>query len=252
MYKVCANVNDVGIVTVPLTPDFDFRIPEMLQAVTENIKLMFVCSPGNPTCKAIPLSDIEKLAESKYKGIIVVDEAYVDFSDKGTAISLVKKYPNIVVLQTLSKAFGLAGIRCGFAIASDDIIQLMNNVKAPYNVNKLTSEVANNALKDIATLTKNVKTLLDQRELMMKKLKALEFVVKVYPSDSNFLLVKMKSLAQEVYKTMANRGVVLRFRGNEMHCEECIRMTIGSEEENAACLEMFEKVYNELSSAKNS
>lgn len=218
----------------------------MLEAVTDKVKLMFVCSPGNPTCKAIPLSDIQKLAESSYQGIIVVDEAYVDFSDKGSAISLVRTHPNIVVLQTLSKAFGLAGIRCGFAIANDDIIQLMNNVKAPYNVNKLTSEVANNAMKNIEVLEKNVKTLLAQREIMMKKLEGLDFVVKVYPSDSNFLLVKMKSLAQEVYKTMANRGVVVRFRGKEMHCEECIRMTVGSEEENTACLELFEKVYNEL------
>lgn len=222
----------------------------MLEAVTDKVKLMFVCSPGNPTCKAIPLSDIKKLAESSYNGIIVVDEAYVDFSNEESAVSLVKTYPNIVVLQTLSKAFGLAGIRCGFAIANDDIIQLMNNVKAPYNVNKLTSEVAINAMKNIETLEKNVKTLLDQRAIVAKKLEALDFVVKVYPSDSNFLLVKMKSLAEEVYKTMANRGVVLRYRGREMHCEGCIRMTIGSEKENNACLELLEKVYNELA-AKN-
>lgn len=246
MYKVCANVNDVSIVNVPLTPDFDLRIPEMLEAVTEKVKLMFICSPGNPTCKAIPISDIKKIAESSYKGIVVVDEAYVDFSNEESAVSLVKSYPNIVVLQTLSKAFGLAGIRCGFAIANDDIIQLMNNVKAPYNVNKLTSEVASNAMKNIDTLEKNIKVLLEQRSIVAKKLEALDFVVKVYPSDSNFLLFRLKSLAQEVYKTMADRGVVLRYRGKEMHCEECIRMTIGSEEENNACLEKLEKIYNEL------
>lgn len=218
----------------------------MLDAVTDKVKLMFVCSPGNPTCKAIPLSDIQQLAESSYNGIIVVDEAYVDFSNEGSAVSLVKTHPNIVVLQTLSKAFGLAGIRCGFAIGNDDVIQLMNNVKAPYNVNKLTSEVANNAMKNIETLEKNVKAILEQRDVVTKKLEALDFVVKVYPSDSNFLLVKMKSLAQEVYKTMADRGVVVRYRGKEMHCEECIRITIGSEKENNSCLELFEKVYNEL------
>lgn len=250
MYKVCANVNDVQIVTVPLSPDFDLRIPEMLEAVTDNIKLMFICSPGNPTCKAIPISAITQIAESSYKGIIIVDEAYVDFSNETSALSLVKTYPNIVVLQTLSKAFGLAGIRCGFAIANDDIIQLMNNVKAPYNVNKLTSEVAMNAMKNIEVLEKNIKILLDQRAIVAKELEAKDFVVKVYPSDSNFLLVKLKSLAQEVYKTMADRGVVLRYRGKEMHCEECIRMTIGSEEENKAALEKLEAVYNELSAKK--
>jgi len=248
MYKVCANVNDVDIVSVPLTPDFDLRIPEMLEAVTEKTKLMFICSPGNPTCKAIPLSDIQTIAESSYRGIVIVDEAYVDFSDKGSAVSLVKTHPNVVVLQTLSKAFGLAGIRCGFAIANDDIIQLMNNVKAPYNVNKLTSEVANNAMKNIATLEKNIKVLLEQRESVAKSLEAMDFVVKVYPSDSNFLLVRLKNLALEVYKTMADNGVVMRYRGKEMHCEECIRITIGSEEENKACLKKLEETYHQLNS----
>ena len=219
----------------------------MLEAVTDEVKMIFICSPGNPTCKAIPLADIQSIAESSFKGIVVVDEAYVDFSNQGTAISLVKTHPNIVVLQTLSKAFGLAGIRCGFAIGNDDIIQLMNNVKAPYNVNKLTSEVANNAMENISRLETNIKTLLEQREMVSKALELLEFVEKVYPSDSNFLLVRLKSLAQEVYVTMANRGVVCRYRGNEMHCNNCIRITIGSADENKACLEMLETVYNELS-----
>lgn len=220
----------------------------MLEAVTDKTKLMFVCSPGNPTCKAIPLSDIIKLAESSYKGIIIVDVAYVDFSNEGSAVSLVKTHPNIVVLQTLSKAFGLAGIRCGFAIGNDDVIQLMNNVKAPYNVNKLTSEVAINAMKNISTLEKNIKILLEQRSVVAASLETLDFVEKVYPSDSNFLLVRLKSLAKEVYTTMANKGVVCRFRGNEMHCENCIRITIGKADENKACLKLLGEVYNELSS----
>ncbi len=218
----------------------------MIEAATEKVKLMFVCSPGNPTCKAIPLSDIKQLAESSYKGIIVVDEAYVDFSNEGSAVELIKTYPNIVVLQTLSKAFGLAGIRCGFALGNDDVIQLMNNVKAPYNVNKMTSEVALNAMKNIETLEKNIKTLLDQREVVAKELEKLDFVVKVYPSDSNFLLVRMKKLSQAVYKSMADNGVVVRYRGNELHCDECLRITIGTEEENKACLALLEKTYNQL------
>ena len=221
----------------------------MLDAVTDKVKLMFVCSPGNPTCKAIPLDDIKKLAESSYKGIIVVDEAYVDFSKEGSAVQLLESYPNIVVLQTLSKAFGLAGIRCGFAIGHDDVIQLMNNVKAPYNVNKMTSEVALNAMKNIKTLEKNIKTLLDQREIVAKELLKLDFVVKVYPSDSNFLLFRLKQLSKEIYKKMADSGVVVRYRGSELHCDECLRMTIGTAEENKACLEMLQKTYNELSAA---
>jgi histidinol-phosphate aminotransferase len=221
----------------------------MLEAANEKVKLMFVCSPGNPTCKAIPLSDVIKLAESSYKGIIVVDEAYVDFSKEESAVKLIQTYPNIVVLQTLSKAFGLAGIRCGFALGNDDVIQLMNNVKAPYNLNKLTSEVAVNAMKNIAHLEKNIKTLLDQREVVAKELESKDFVVKVYPSDSNFLLVRLKQLSQKIYKSMADNGVVVRFRGNELHCKECLRITIGTEEENKACLALLEKTYNELSAA---
>lgn len=193
------------------------------------------------------MSEIEKVASSsKYSGLVVVDEAYVDFSDKGSAVELVNKYPNIVVLQTLSKAFGLAGIRCGFCIGSPDVIQLMNNVKAPYNVNSLTSEVAINAMKSISTLENNVAKLLAQRASVAEKLNALDFVTKVYPSDSNFLLFRVKDKANQLYKTMADNGVVTRFRGNEMHCDECIRVTIGTEEENNKFFDLLEKTWADL------
>lgn len=220
----------------------------MLEAVTDKVKLMFVCSPGNPTCKAIPLSDVITLAESSYKGIIVVDEAYVDFSKEESAIKLIQEYPNIVVLQTLSKAFGLAGIRCGFAMGREDVIQLMNNVKAPYNVNKLTSEVAVNAMKNIDVLAKNIQTLLEQRDIVAKELEAMkDIVVKVYPSDANFLLVRLTKLSKEIYKKMADSGIVVRYRGSELHCEECLRITIGTADENKACLALLEKTFKELS-----
>lgn len=247
MYKVCANVNDIKIVEVPLTKAFDLRIPEMLKSVTASTKLMFICSPGNPSSKSIPISDVREIAESEYNGIIVVDEAYIDFSSETSAISLINSYPNIVVLQTLSKAFGLAGIRCGFAIGREDIIQLMNNVKAPYNVNKLTQEVAINAMKNTATLDKNIVTLMEQRDVVSKALKELNFVVKVFPSDSNFLLVRLKKHSNEVYTHMANNGIVVRYRGNELHCEECLRITIGTKEENTACLELLKKSYEMIS-----
>mmetsp|Transcript_14707 Transcript_14707/g.22794 ORF Transcript_14707/g.22794 Transcript_14707/m.22794 type:complete len:375 (+) Transcript_14707:177-1301(+) len=246
MYKVCAAVNDVEVVTVPLTSEFDLRIPEMLAAVTEHTKLMFICSPGNPTAKAIPLEDVIKVANSDYKGLIIVDEAYIDFSSKGSAAQLLDDYPNIVVLQTLSKAFGLAGIRLGFALGNEDVIQLMNNVKAPYNVNSMTSEVARNAINNIESLNEKVNELLVQRDIVMSKLEQLDYVVKVHPSDSNFVLFQVKEKAFELYKTMADRGVVTRFRGNEMHCNECIRVTIGSEEENSTFLELMTKIWEEL------
>ncbi|KAL7501389.1 hypothetical protein ACHAWT_010668 [Skeletonema menzelii] len=245
MYKVCANVNDVGIQVVPLTPDFNLQIPEMLQAVTPETKLIFICSPGNPTAKSIPLSDVRLIASS-VNAIVIVDEAYVDFSSVPTATSLVNEFDNVVVLQTLSKAFGMAGIRCGFAIGPADVIQLMNNVKAPYNVNKLTSDAAANALKNTSTLENNIRVLLEQRASMEKQLLALDFVEKVYPSDANFLLFRVKQKANDLYKTIADRGIVSRFRGNELHCDECIRVTIGTAEENSKFLEKLEEVYKEL------
>lgn len=221
----------------------------MLDGVTETTKLMFICSPGNPTCKAIPLSEIEKIASSsQYSGLVVVDEAYVDFSSQGSAVELVHKYPNIVVLQTLSKAFGLAGIRCGFCIGSPDVIQLMNNVKAPYNVNALTSEVAINAMKSTNVLQKNIASVLQQRQVVAEQLSELNFIEKVYPSDSNFLLFRVNSdvNAVDLYKTMADAGIVTRFRGNEIHCNQCIRVTIGTENENKEFLQLLQSTYEQL------
>ena len=204
MYKVCAAVNDVNVQTVPLTPSFDVQVEEIYKAVNEKTKLLFLCSPGNPTSKSIPLETIESIASSnKYNGIIVVDEAYVDFSSQPSATSLISKYANIVVLQTLSKAFGLAGIRCGFAMGPADIIQLMNNVKAPYNVNKLTSDAAMNALKHTEVLEKHVNSVLEERDVVKKELEGMEFVVKVYESDANFLLFRVKQKANELYKAVS-------------------------------------------------
>lgn len=191
------------------------------------------------------MADIEAIAGSdKYHGIVVVDEAYVDFSTKGSAVSLVNKYPNVVVLQTLSKAFGLAAIRCGFCIGAPDVIQLMNNVKAPYNVNALTSEMATAAFDNIALLDANIKSLLDQRAVVEAELQNLDFVTQVFPSDANFVLFRLSENAKTAYKTMADGGVVTRFRGTEIHCDECIRVTIGTPEENLAFLAALKKFYS--------
>jgi len=250
MYKVSAAVNDVEVIKVDLTPDFDVRVNETLAATNANTKLLFICSPGNPTARAIPHSTIIALATSPlYNGYIVVDEAYIDFSPVASTISLLSSYPNIIVLQTLSKAFGLAGIRCGFALSHPDVIQLMNNVKAPYNMNSLTTEVAINALGNVEDVLKvNVQTLLEQREVVMKELEKLDFVTKVYPSDANFVLFRLERFAQEVYKVMADGGVVTRYRGNEVHCHECIRVSIGQEHENQEFLKRLVDTYQKLSS----
>lgn len=232
MYSVCANVNDVAIKKVPLTPSFDLRVDAMLKVVDKNTKMIFVCSPGNPTAKSVPSSDVEKLAAA-FSGLVIVDEAYVDFAKNGSMTHLTSKYDNIVVLQTLSKAFGLAGIRCGFAIGHPSVIQLMNNVKAPYNLNSLTSERAIKALQSMDVLKDNMAKILQERERVTSALNALPFVVRVCESDSNFLLFELKSDAKKVYQTMADTfQVVARYRGSEIHCKECIRVTIGKREEN--------------------
>ena len=219
-----------------------------MAAITPEVKLIFLCSPGNPTAKALPLADLEAVAKSPeaQNAIVVVDEAYVDFSSKGSAVSLIRKYPNVVVLQTLSKAFGLAAIRCGFCLGPPDVIQLMNNVKAPYNVNALTSKTAMEAVQKFDALQANVKSVLQEREKVTQALEALEYVTKVYPSDSNFLLFRLDKNALKVYKQMADNGVVTRFRGTELHCDECIRVTVGTPSENEQFLQALEETYRAL------
>lgn len=211
MYKVCAKVNDVEVISAPLTPDFDLDVPATLAAVTPNTKLVFVCSPGNPTCKCIPNSDVEAVLKAYTTGLVVVDEAYIDFSGTESACSLLATYPNVVVLQTLSKAFGLAGIRLGMAIAHPDVIQLMNNVKAPYNINKLTASIVDSAFDNLETFHSNVKKLLEEREFLLQGLKAMTPVKKIHHTDSNFILFVIPK-AQELYKTMADSGIVCRYR----------------------------------------
>lgn len=214
------------------------------------MKLIFLCSPGNPTAKALPLSDMAKIASHAPNCLVVVDEAYIDFCipvENHTALALLAEHPNVCVLQTLSKAFGLAAIRCGFVYGPADVVQLLNNVKAPYNVNELTSRMAIKALDHVSQLHKNVQALLDQRDVVVDALKALPFVTRVYHSDANFVLFRLEKHAQQVYKQMADQGsVVTRYRGTELHCDECIRVTIGTPEENQAFLQQLEAVYRNL------
>ena len=192
------------------------------------------------------MDDIKQIAGQAKDAIVVVDEAYVDFSSKGTAVSILSDYPNVVVLQTLSKAFGLAAIRCGFCMGAPDVIQLMNNVKAPYNVNVMTSKLAISAFDNIAVLDGHIQTALEQRTLVADELAKLDFVVEVFPSDSNFLLVRLTDKALQVYKTMADGGVVVRFRGNEANCKECLRITIGTPKENETMLARIKEIYSSL------
>jgi len=240
MYKVCAKVNDVAIKVANLTPEFDVDIPPTLAAIDKDTKMLFLCSPGNPTSKVIPNDVVEQILFEYTWGIVVVDEAYIDFSGTESACSLVSKYPNVVVLQTMSKAFGLAGIRLGMAFAQENIIQLMNNIKAPYNINKLTVEVAFDAFRNLDRFRANVATLLAERDFLVQGLKAMPAVKKIHHSDANFILFVIPK-SQQLYKGMADAGVVCRYRGMETHCDECLRVTVGSRTDNEKFLELLAK-----------
>lgn len=211
MYKVCAKINDVVVKAAPLTPAFDVDMPATLAAIDAHTKMLFLCSPGNPTSRVIPNSVVEQILSSYRHGVVVVDEAYIDFAKTESAISLINKYPNVVVLQTLSKAFGLAGIRIGMAFGREDIIALMNNVKAPYNINSLTHEAALSVFEDLSIYTANVHTLLLERDLLIDGLRRMAVVKKIHPSDANFVLFVIPK-AELLYKTMADGGVVCRYR----------------------------------------
>ncbi|MFY0685054.1 MAG: histidinol-phosphate transaminase [Balneola sp.] len=240
MYKVSANINDVQIDKVLLTEDFQLQTEKILNRVTDFTKLIFVCSPNNPTANDINRNDIIELLEN-FDGLVVVDEAYIDFSTQQSFASLVESYPNLVVLQTLSKAFGLAGIRLGIAIANPEVINYMLKVKAPYNINKLTAEAALKGFDHIEQVHENIAEINREKERIKQSLSKLTQVEKVFPSDANFLLFRIDN-AFEIYQMLAKAGVIIRYRGNEPHCENCLRLTIGTPEENNRFLEALDQV----------
>ncbi|KAJ1463029.1 pyridoxal phosphate-dependent transferase [Pelagophyceae sp. CCMP2097] len=248
MYKVCAAAHDVAVVAAPLVAEtFAVDVAAVEAAVTPRTKIVFICSPGNPTAKSIPLSVVEQLLKSPKlsRCILVVDEAYVDFAATKSAAPLVKKYERLVVLHTLSKAFGLAAARVGTAIGDKRVIQYFNNVKAPYSINKLSSALAVEAFapKALAKLESSVATLISERTKLRKALEAKAYVEKVFDSDANFLLFRLKrqDIAKPLYKALADAGVVIRFRGDQQHCAGCLRATIGTPAENLALLALLEK-----------
>ncbi|KDO19773.1 histidinol-phosphate aminotransferase [Saprolegnia parasitica CBS 223.65] len=253
MYSVCANIHDVDIISVPLVrtattplPSFHIDPSAILRAVTPQTKIIFLCSPGNPTANCLRLADIKAVLEAKsYKGFVFVDEAYVDFAEQPSLSTLVTSYPRLVVAQTLSKGFGLAGIRLGIAFGDPELIQILNNVKAPYNINKLTAKVAADALANVGLLHDKVQLILEEKAKVIAALQALPFVHQVYASDANFVLFQCDN-AFAVYKEMAEAGVVIRYRGNQLLLDSCLRATIGSPSENDRMLELFASVSRRL------
>lgn len=235
MYAVSADINDVVVKKVYLNEDFSPNVEAILNAIDKETKIIFICSPNNPTGSIIPQDVIEKIAAS-FDGLVVVDEAYIDFAPEATVVGLIDRYPNVYVMQTLSKAWGMAGARLGIGIGSTAIQSVMAKVKAPYNVNILSQQVAVNTLGDVEGFRLKLQTILEEREWLQKELSTIDVVQKVYPSDANFLLVRFID-SHSVFRYLVDNGIVARDRSKEKWCEGCIRLTIGTPDENLFLLE---------------
>ncbi len=235
MYGVCADINDVEFRTVPLGKDFELPVEELLKAADEHSKLMFLCSPNNPSANAYDPQQLLQLVE-RFNGMVIVDEAYVDFSAKGSLKTYIGKYPNLIVLQTLSKAYGLAGLRVGLAIADKKVVSIFKQVKYPYNIGVDTLSIAEKNLeKDIAGQIAEIKA---QRDMLARILPEFRCVEKVYPSDANFLLVKVAD-ARELYNRLISAELIVRDRSTTKGCEGCLRITVGTPEENKKLLDII-------------
>ena len=246
MYEVSAETSNISVLKINLEADFQPNVEKILlhtsadgKGVNQHSKILFICSPNNPTGNSIEKAAILKLIEG-FKGIVVIDEAYIDFSEQPSCIEWINQYPNLVILQTFSKAWGHAAIRCGMAFASKEIIDLMNKVKPPYNVNELTQRTALKALKDIYKKEKAVKSILSEREKLVNKLRTFTFVQHIYPTDANFVLVKVRQ-PNEMYQWLLTNGIVVRNRTNVALCEGCLRITIGTPAENKMLLKVMQE-----------
>lgn len=230
MYSVLAKLNNIIVKEVPLNKNFEIEIDSVLEAVNQKTKIIFICSPNNPSGNAIPLDQIEQLLD-RFKGILVVDEAYIDFSEQKSVLSILDQYPKLLVCQTFSKAYGLAGIRLGMCYANPLIIDYFNKIKPPYNVNSLTQSRALAQLETSESIQNQVISIISERKKLEQELKQFDFVSKIYPSDANFLLVVVDD-ANKRYDQFLDAGVVLRNRSRLQGCNNALRVTVGTPEEN--------------------
>ena len=239
MYEVSANINDIAIKRVPLTEDFQLNLEGIAEAIDDKTKLIFICSPNNPTGNSINREDVETVL-ANFNGIVVIDEAYINFSRQKTFIQELTEYANLVILQTLSKAWGLAGLRIGMAFASEEIIEVMNKVKPPYNINEASQQLALKALQNIDLVNLWIRETLAERDKLVLKLKDLDFVLDIYPSDANFILVKTTD-PKGIYNYLVGKGIIVRDRSKVELCEGCLRITIGTPEENITLIQTLKE-----------
>jgi histidinol-phosphate aminotransferase len=236
MYEVAAQVNDVECIKVPLAAGFQLDADALLRAAVpaEKTKIAFLCSPNNPTGNLFEKADVYRILEN-FPGIVVIDEAYIDFASAPSMVKRLDDFPRAVILQTLSKAWGAAGIRLGMAFASPQIVQILSRIKIPYNISQLTQEYALRHLADTATMERNLRSILSEREALRKALSSHPYNFHVYPSEANYLLVDVGD-AEMWYRRLVRQGIVVRNRSNITMCEGCLRITVGTPEENKVLL----------------
>ncbi len=230
MYQVLSGINTIENRTVLLDTDFQPNVDLILSTMDNNSKILFICSPNNPTGNSISTQKIKTLLEN-FEGLVVIDEAYIDFSSEQSWVSKLSKHPNLVITQTLSKAYGMAGIRLGICFASEQIIAVLNKIKPPYNVNELTQQSAMERVSDQKSVQEEVDVILGERKLLIEALSEISFISKIYPSDANFVLTKVDK-ASKRYHQLLEKGIVVRNRTTQPLCENTLRFTIGTPEEN--------------------
>jgi histidinol-phosphate aminotransferase len=240
MYKVACDINNINVFSVSLTSSFQIDLDSIERCKTKNIKMIFLCSPNNPTGNILSKDDIIHLCNN-FNGIVVVDEAYIDFDPDYSVINEIKNHQNLVVLRTFSKAWGLAGIRCGFAISSEEIINLLFKIKAPYTICKLTNDTVLNALKNSSKKVTFVNDIRFERERVKLELEKIDEVDKVFDSNANFILFRCNE-AKKVYEKLVTKGMIIRYRGNQMNLKNCLRVTIGTKDENNLFLSKLKEV----------
>lgn len=239
MYEVSAHINDVEVRKVKLNSGYQLDMEGIAEAIDGNTKIIFICSPNNPTGNSIDRQDIETIL-ANFNGLVVIDEAYINFSKQKTFIQELTEYSNLVILQTLSKAWGLAGLRIGMAFASEEIIEVLNKVKPPYNINEASQKLVLEALKNVDQVNSWIKQTVSEREKLVKDLTVFSFIIKIYPSDANFILVKTSN-AGEIYQFLVQQGIIVRDRSKIELCEGSLRITIGTVHENELLIKTLKK-----------
>ena len=240
MYQVLANINNVANTKINLSESFQPQVEQILEAQNESSKLLFLCSPNNPTGNSFNTKEVEALL-NQFNGLVVIDEAYIDFSEEKSWLTRLEEFPNLIVTQTLSKAYGMAGIRLGVCYASAEIIAILNRIKPPYNVNELTQLKAINRLEQVNAVENEIKRIVLERYQLIEALKTISFISEIYPTDANFVLVKVDD-ANKRYSQLIEKGIVIRNRTTQALCENTLRLTVGTSKENKKLIDSLKSI----------